>query len=293
MTRIINVLNQKGGVGKTQTTTNLAVGLANQGFKVCIIDADSQGNTTSYFAPDIKSLDLKKLNKELSIVQSSNYLSTLEHLLGKSMYEYDLSSILLAEVENVKDAVYSTNVENLSIIPSTCTKLISTDQKIKLSNGMVHTRLLRALEIIKSDFDYIIIDNAPTFNTITLNTLFSSNEVLIPIKIGRFELEGFIATMKELTTMMLDYECKFDMKVLIQMLPRGNRPDYEEFIFKFGELVNNANQFYNIELLTTTIGFQDAVASKSSITNQFLIDTNSNVANDYINLVKELSNVAK
>lgn len=293
MTRIINVLNQKGGVGKTQTTTNLAVGLANQGFKVCIIDADSQGNTTSYFAPDIKSLDLKKLNKELSIVQSSNYLSTLEHLLGKSMYEYDLSSILLAEVENVKDAVYSTNVENLSIIPSTCTKLISTDQKIKLSNGMVHTRLLRALEIIKSDFDYIIIDNAPTFNTITLNTLFSSNEVLIPIKIGRFELEGFIATMKELTTMMLDYECRFDMKVLIQMLPRGNRPDYEEFIFKFGELVNNANQFYNIELLTTTIGFQDAVASKSSITNQFLIDTNSNVANDYINLVKELSNVAK
>ena len=105
-------------------------------------------------------------------------------------------------------------LSNLHFIPSTETKLINTDQLIKTSNKLQHNRLKKALRDIRNKYDYVVIDNAPTFNTITLNTLFASDEIIIPLKVGRFEVAGFIQTMKELENLMIDFECQYKINIL-------------------------------------------------------------------------------
>ena len=190
--KIISVINQKGGVGKTQTSINLAVSLSRKGYRVLLIDGDAQGNATSYFDKKVNDINLSKfIEKEFD---NQEPLKWLEEALGDAFYEYDINDVLLGQCQ-IKEAIYATDYENLSIIPSTETRLINTDQLIKAANKMQHNRLKKALRDVRKEFDYVVIDNAPTFNTITLNTLFTSDEVIIPLKIGRFELAGFIKTM--------------------------------------------------------------------------------------------------
>ncbi len=93
--------------------------------------------------------------------------------------------------------------------------MINTDQLIKTSNKLQHNRLKKALRDIRNKYDYVVIDNAPTFNTITLNTLFASDEIIIPLKVGRFEVAGFIQTMKELENLMIDFECQYKINILL------------------------------------------------------------------------------
>ena len=143
----------------------------------------------------------------------------------------------------------------------------------------------KALRSIRKDFDYVVIDNAPTFNTITLNTLYASDEVIIPLKIGRFELAGFIQTMKELENLMNDFECFYKIYVLFNMIPRGKRPLYHAFIDKMKQLFTNND----MKVLETTIGYQEAVASKSGMACQLLVDTKSKIADDYRALADEIS----
>ena len=87
--------------------------------------------------------------------------------------------------------------------------------------------------------------------------------------------------MNELFNFADDFEKDYSVKLLMNMIPRGNRPDYYNFINKMKELFPN-------NLLLTSIGYQDAVASRSSLNSKLLIDTDTNVGNDYKNLVKEI-----
>ena len=283
--KIISVINQKGGVGKTQTSINLAVSLSRKGYRVLLIDGDAQGNATSYFDKKVNDINLSKfIEKEFD---NQEPLKWLEEALGDAFYEYDINDVLLGQCQ-IKEAIYTTDYENLSIIPSTETRLINTDQLIKAANKMQHNRLKKALRDVRKEFDYVVIDNAPTFNTITLNTLFTSDEVIIPLKIGRFELAGFIKTMNELENLMNDFECFYQIYVLFNMIPRGKRPLYSAFIEKIRGIFSSTDKLYEVKVLNTTIGYQDVVASKSAMSCQLLVDTKSKIADDYKRFAEEI-----
>ncbi len=161
--RVISVVNQKGGVGKTTTAVNLATIFAVMDKKVLIIDIDSQGNTSS-------GLGIKQAERK---VTSYNVFSGLN---------------------SIHDAILATEVPNLSIV-SANTNLAA------IELDLIHPKnyeniLVEKLEEIKNAFDYIIIDCPPSLGLITLNALVACDEVLIPMLCDFYSLEGLSHLLK-------------------------------------------------------------------------------------------------
>lgn len=282
--RKISIINEKGGVGKTTTSINLASGLAKKGKKVLIIDLDPQGNVSQFFGVELKPFDIKKFN-ELEVPANFNTRQAVkfidDFLCKNNGIQKDINSLLTNRNEDIHDCVYSTEYENLDIIPSLGTNLIKTDKYLTADNGKIYNRLKRALRTVRNDYDFIIFDHAPTFNNITINGLFASDEILIPLKIGGFELRSFINMMYELFDFEDDFEQVYKIKILMNMIPRGKRNDYQNFMKKLQELFRD-------KVLITTIGFQEAVASRSTMNSKLLIDTKTKIGFDYENLVDEI-----
>ena len=156
MGKIISVANQKGGVGKTTTTVNLATILAKKGKKVLLIDADPQGNATSGLG----------LDKDLE----------------PSTYE-----ILVSDVE-LEEAMQKTIIKNLRVCPA---NMNLAGAEVELVSMMSREqRLKEKVDIIKEKFDYIFIDCPPSLGLVTLNAFTASDSVLIPVQCEYFALEG-------------------------------------------------------------------------------------------------------
>lgn len=157
MGKIITVCNQKGGTGKTTSAINLATSLAMAGKKILLIDLDPQANATS-------GIGINKHN-----VQSSIY-----HILLEEM--------------NVQDAIMSTLVNNLWLIPSS---LDLTGAEVELVSALGREgRLKRALVKERDNYDFIIIDSPPSLGLLTINGLCAADSVLIPVQCEYYALEG-------------------------------------------------------------------------------------------------------
>ncbi|MCJ0565032.1 ParA family protein [Enterococcus cecorum] len=157
MVRIISVANQKGGVGKTTTTVNLGASLAYLGKKVLLVDIDAQGNATS--GVGIRKPDVKE----------------------------DIYDILVNEVD-IKETILPTSRENLFIVPAT---LQLAGAEIELTSMMAReSRLKLALNEIKADYDYILIDCPPSLGHLTINAFTASDSILIPVQCEYYALEG-------------------------------------------------------------------------------------------------------
>lgn len=157
MSKTVAIANQKGGVGKTTTSVNLAACLASMGKKILIIDVDPQGNTTS-------GLGVDKRRCETTV--------------------YDC----LIGGEPMENAILPTEFENLFVCPS---NIDLSGAEIDLISVMGRENQLKnAIKSIKDDYDFIFIDTPPSLGLITINTLTAADSVLIPIQCEFYALEG-------------------------------------------------------------------------------------------------------
>ena len=158
MGKSIAIFNQKGGVGKTTTNINLAACLAIKGKKVLVLDIDPQGNTTS-------GLGISKRGLE------------------NTMYE-----VLIVDGYNPENAIRSTAVKGLDIIPASVELAGAEVEMVQLEGR--EKRLKKALDKIRDLYDYIFIDCPPSLGLLTINSLTAVDSVLIPIQCEFYALEG-------------------------------------------------------------------------------------------------------
>lgn len=157
MSKTIALANQKGGVGKTTTTINLAASLAALEKKVLVVDADPQANASSGLGIDIR---------------KANY-TIYEGLIGKCRPE---------------QTIQQTPFENIDIIPSHINLVGAELEMVQMTNR--EKKLRELLDSLKNSYDYVLIDCSPSLGIITVNALTASDSVIIPVQCEYFALEG-------------------------------------------------------------------------------------------------------
>jgi chromosome partitioning protein len=155
--RVIAIANQKGGVGKTTTTVNLGAALAEQDYRVLVIDLDPQGNATTGLGVEARNFEL-------------------------SMYDVIMRDLPL------EDCIEPTSVKNLFVAPAT---IDLAGVEIELVPAFSRElKLKRAIDTVVDDFDFVLIDCPPSLGLITVNGLAAAHEVLVPIQCEYYALEG-------------------------------------------------------------------------------------------------------
>jgi chromosome partitioning protein len=164
--RVLAVANQKGGVGKTTTAVNLSASLAELGYRVLVVDLDPQGNATTGLGINARNLD-------------------------HSVYD-----VLLHDVPP-EDAIEATSLRGLFVLPST---LDLAGAEIELVPEMSRElRLKNALDTVREDYDFILIDCPPSLGLLTLNGLAAASEVAVPIQCEYYALEGLTQLINNVT----------------------------------------------------------------------------------------------
>ncbi len=169
MGKIISFANQKGGVGKTTSAVNAAASLGLLDMNVLLVDLDPQGNSTSGVGIAKKGLK-----------------TTVKDLLDPELEGEELASL-------VKNTIKKTRFKGLSLIPSTIS--LAGAEFDLFSDGESEYCLKNALESVKNDYDYIIIDCPPSLGMLTINALSASDGVIIPMQCEFYALEGFSQLM--------------------------------------------------------------------------------------------------
>lgn len=185
MGKIISIVNQKGGVGKTTTAVNLVACIGSLGFKTLIVDIDPQGNATS-------GLGLNKREVKLS--------------------SYDV----IINGARARDVIVSTDYKNVDILPA---NMNLAGAELELVDGdRREARLKNALSVVKADYDFIFFDCPPALGLITLNALCASDTVLVPIQCEYYALEGLSQLMSTVRQVKRLYNPHIEMEgVLLTM----------------------------------------------------------------------------
>ena len=255
MTKVISLVNQKGGVGKTTTSINLAASLGKLGKKSLLVDLDPQGNCTTGLG------------------------------VNKGNIKYSIYDVLNGTVE-AKKAIVKTGFTLLSIIPATI-NLAGLDIEL-LEKGYQNAafkkneQLRNALEPIKDNYDFIIIDCPPSLGLLTTNALVASDSVIIPVQCEFFALEGITQLLNTIimTQTRLNPNLKIEGVLLTLLDSRTN----------LGlEVVEEVRKFFKDKVFNTIIPrlirLVEAPSHGEPI-NEY--DPTSRAAEAYMNLAKEV-----
>lgn len=249
MGKIIALANQKGGVGKTTTTINLAASLAILGKKVLVVDADPQANASSGLGLDIKQLK-------------------------NSIYE-----CLIAQT-TANEAIVHTEYENLDVIPSHINLVGAELEMLNIENR--EKQLAAVLQKKKKDYDYILIDCSPSLGLITVNALTAADSIIIPVQCEYFALEGISKLLNTIKIIKSKLNPKLEIEgFLLTMYDARLRlanQIYEEVKKHFQELV-----------FTTVIQRNVKLSESQSFAQPVLVyDATSKGTANHMQLAKEL-----
>ena len=249
MGKIISVANQKGGVGKTTTSVNLAACLAYIGKRVLLVDTDPQGNATS-------GIGVEKADVE------------------QCMYD-----VLVDDVE-ASDVILTAKVENLDIIPATIQLAGAEIELVPTISREV--RLKRALEKIKDNYDYIIIDCPPSLGLLTINALTASDAVIIPVQCEYYALEGLSQLLN--TVRLVQKHLNEDLKiegVLLTMLDARTNLGIQ--------VIEEVKKYFQDKVYRTIIPRNVRLSEAPSHGEPIIIyDVKSRGAEVYLDLAKEV-----
>ncbi|MBR2247725.1 MAG: ParA family protein [Bacilli bacterium] len=255
MGKVISLVNQKGGVGKTTTSINLSASLAVLGKKVLLIDLDPQGNTTT--GVGINKGDIEK-----------------------SVYD-----VLIGECK-IEDAMIKTKYKNLYVLPATINLAGINIELIEKSrteaNFSKGEQLKKNLEPIKDNYDFIIIDCPPSLEVLTTNALAASNSVIIPVQCEFFALEGITQLLKTIMLAQKGLNPTLDIEgVLLTMLDARTNLGFE--------VVEDIRKFFKEKVYNTIIPRLIRLTEAPSHGEPIIAyDPKSRGSEAYLNLAKEV-----
>ena len=249
MGKIIAIANQKGGVGKTTTTVNLAASLGVLEKKILLIDADPQANASSGLGIDVEA------------VEKGTY-QVLEHTIS------------------AKDAIIKTSSPNVDIIPAHI-DLVAIE--IELVDKENREYMLRdALQEIKENYDYVVIDCAPSLGLITLNALTSADSVIIPIQCEYYALEGLGKLLNTIKSIQKIHNPDLDIEGLLLTM-------FDSRLRLSNQVVAEVKKHFHNMVFKTIIQRNIRLGEAPSYGESIIAyDATSRGAVNYINLANEI-----
>ena len=253
MGKVISLVNQKGGVGKTTTSINLSSSLGHLGKKVLLIDLDSQSNTTT-------GLGIAKIKK-----------STYDVIMGAC---------------DIKEAIIKTPFKNLSVIPSVIDLAGAEIEIMQISSQdrdfVMTEQLKKQIDTVRDRYDYILIDCPPALGILTLNALAASDSVLIPIQCEFYSLDGVKLLLRTILKVQKGVNPNLEIEgVLLTMLDGRTLLGLE--------VVEDVRKFFNEKVFSTIIPRLVKLVEAPSHGKPIIeYDPKSKGALAYLNLAKEV-----
>lgn len=254
----ISVVNQKGGVAKTTTAVNLAVGLATTGKRVLLIDLDPQAHAT---------LALRIESEEIPS----------DKTVAAVFYDVPVTSILVDTIE-----------ANLKLIPASIHLATAVENlySILFREGKLRSALLA----IRDDFDYVILDSAPTLSVLSINAIVAADRVLIPTRLSLYSLDGMNALLNTIAQAKPDRSANFDWRILLTMV-RGHGKERQavawEMLLPLQERIL-ATQIRDTEAIEKSQMNDDHSHAMAVVLSR---QSGNRGAQDYRSLVKEIGKI--